>query len=60
VQSSLNVIAVAMMIDAACVILPEGVTPPANVIEKAGEEELMVFSSNESAYELAKKIALLI
>ena len=60
VQSSLNVVAVATMAEAACVILPEGVAVPGPVIQKAADENLMVFSSVEGAYELAKKIASLI
>ena len=60
VQSSLNMVAVAMMTDASCVILPEGLTAPDNVIEKANEEGLTIFSSSESAYSLAVKLANLI
>jgi len=60
VQSSLNMVAVAVMTDASCVILPEELTAPENVIEKANEEGLTIFTSDESAYSLAKKIAALI
>ena len=59
VQSSINVIAVAVMTEASCVILPEGVTAPENVIAKANEEGLSVFTSPESAFTLAKKIVAL-
>jgi len=60
VQSSLNMVAVAMMTDASCVILPEGLTAPDNVVDKANEEGLVIFKSDESAYELALKISKLI
>jgi len=60
VQSSLNMVAVAMMTDASCVILPEGLTAPDNVIEKANEEGLTIFSSEESAFSLAVKISKLV
>jgi len=60
VQSSLNMVAVAMMTDASCVILPEGIIAPDNVIEKANEEGLIVYSSEESAFSLATKIAQLV
>jgi len=53
VQSSLNMVAVAVMTDASCVILPEGLTAPDNVLEKANEEGLTIFTSKESAYSLA-------
>jgi len=57
VQSSLNMVAVAMMTDVSCVILPESLTAPENVVEKASEEGLTIFSSKEKAYPLAIKIA---
>jgi len=57
VQSSLNMVAVAVMTDASCVILPEGLTAPGNVIEKANEEGLTIFTSEESAYSLAVKFS---
>ena len=60
VQSSLNMVAVAVMTDAACVILPEGLTAPDNVIEKANEEGLTIFTSKDTAYSLAVTISQLI
>jgi len=60
VQSSLNMVAVAIMIDVSCVILPEGLTAPDNVIEKANEEGLTIFTSKESAFSLAVKISKMI
>ena len=60
VQISINMVAVAVMVDAGCVILPEDLTAPANVIEKADEEDLVIFTSSETAYTLAKKIAQMI
>ena len=60
VQSSINMVAVAVMTDVSCVILPEGLTAPVDVIEKANEEGLTIFSSEETAYSLAVKISKLI
>jgi len=57
VQSSLNMVAVAAMTEASCVILPEGLTAPDNVVEKANEEGLTIFSSEESAYSLAVQLS---
>ncbi|MDR2591150.1 MAG: AraC family transcriptional regulator [Oscillospiraceae bacterium] len=56
VQTSLNMVAVAVMADISCVILPEGITAPVNVILKANDEGLPIYSSNKSAYELALMI----
>jgi len=57
VQSSLNMVAVAVMTEAACVIFPEGVTAPDNVILKANDEGVNIFSSDKTAYELAVSIS---
>ena len=60
VQSSINMVAVAVMTEVSCVILPEGLTAPDDVIDKANEEGLTIFTSKESAFSLATKIAQLI
>ncbi|MCL2426352.1 MAG: AraC family transcriptional regulator [Oscillospiraceae bacterium] len=60
VQTSLNMVAVAIMTEAACVIFPEGLSAPDNVVEKADEEGLTIFSSKETAFSLATKIAALL
>ena len=60
VQSSLNMVAVAALTDVSCVILPEGLIIADNVAEKAGDENLIVFSSKESAFYLASMIAQLL
>ena len=57
VQSSINMVAVAVMTEVSCVILPEGLTAPDNVVEKANEEGLTIFSSKETAYALATQIS---
>ena len=60
VQNSVNMVAVAMMTDAACVILPEGLTASVDVIDRANDEGLIIFSSEESAFSLAVKVAQLL
>ena len=60
VQTSLNMVAVAVMTEAACVILPEGLSISDSVTEKADEEGLAIFSSQETAFTLATKIASLL
>ena len=52
VQTHLNVIAVAMLMDMACVIIPEGIDLDEATLQKAIEEEVPVFSSEKTAYEL--------
>jgi len=57
VQTSVNMVAVAVMVSASCVILPEGLTASANIVDKATEEGLTIFSSEENAFSIAVKIA---
>jgi predicted transcriptional regulator len=60
VQSSLNMVAVATMVDAACVILPESLTAADSVLEQANAEGLSIFTSEHDAYTLACKISKLL
>ena len=60
VQSSINMVAVAVMAEAGCVILPEGLTATDHVVGKAIEEGLTIFKSDENAFSLAVKISRLI
>ncbi|MDO5299159.1 MAG: AraC family transcriptional regulator [Clostridia bacterium] len=54
VQSHMNVIAVAALLDFACVIIPENLPVEAPIIEKAKDEDIVVFSSGRTAYELVE------
>lgn len=60
VQSSMNVVAVAQMVDAACVIIAESMPVSDEVIKKANDEELPVFSSSKNSFTLALEIAKLL
>ncbi len=60
VQTSLNVIAVATLSDAACVLFPEGITASESVVEKANEEGITLLTSEKTAFELSCLIAPLI
>lgn len=52
VQTHVNVIAVAVLMEMACVILVENVEPEANMLQKAQEEGLPVLSTDKTAYEV--------
>ena len=52
VQTHLNVIAVAVLMEMACVILAEGVQPEEATLKKAREEGLAILSSDKTAYEI--------
>ena len=52
VQTHMNVIAVATLMDMACVIVPENIKVETDIIEKAASEEIALISSAKTAYEL--------
>ncbi|MEG0766769.1 MAG: AraC family transcriptional regulator [Clostridia bacterium] len=52
VQTHLNVIAVAMLMDMACVIIPEGIEMEAATLQKAIGEGVPVLVSEHTAYTL--------
>ena len=56
VQTHTNVIAVATLLEMACVIIPEDIPIDENTIEKAVEEEIVLISSPLSAFQLAGKL----
>ncbi|MBM7581938.1 serine kinase of HPr protein (carbohydrate metabolism regulator) [Caldicoprobacter guelmensis] len=56
VQTHMNVVAVAALIEMACVIIPEGIEVERKVLDKAEEEGVIVLSSNLTAFELVGKL----
>ena len=56
VQSHLNTIGVAVMTDISAVVVCEGHDVPDEVIEKADEEQIALFKSQESAFQLSGKL----
>ncbi len=52
VQTNINVIAVAVLTEVGCVILPEGLMPDEIAAAKAEEEGVAVLSSKLTAYEI--------
>ena len=57
VQAHMNVIAVAALLDFACVISPENLPVEAPIIAKAQDEEIIMLSSDKTAYELVALLA---
>ena len=56
IMSNINIVAVASLTDAACILLSEGVVPEQNVLDKAALQDVVVLSSNLSTYELVWKL----
>ena len=50
VQTHMNVIAVAALLDFACVIMPNGIKMPQSVVDKAAEEDIAVLESELDAF----------
>ena len=57
IMSNTNIIAVATLADVSCIILAEGVTPDEGVAETALAKGVNLLSSDESAYEIAKRLS---
>ena len=57
IMSNSNVVAVATLADVACIILAEDVSPDAGVAETAEAKGVNILSSDEGAYEIAKKLS---
>lgn len=57
VQTNPNVIAVAVLADVGCVIIPESISVSEAVIGLAEREHVAVFSSPMSSYEISAKLS---
>ncbi|MBE6707858.1 MAG: AraC family transcriptional regulator [Ruminococcaceae bacterium] len=57
IMSNINVIAVASLADAACVILAEGVEPDPEALEAAKSKDVTLLSSPLDAYSLCVRIS---
>lgn len=53
VMNHINVIAVATLLDMACVLIPENIEMSKEVLDKAAEEGVPVLGSSKTSYELA-------
>lgn len=56
IMSNVNIIAVAALVDMACVILAEGVAVDAEVIDKANSQGIILLSTDKNSYETAVAI----
>ena len=52
VQTHMNAVAVATLMEMAAIIVPEGIAVPEEVVERASNEGLAILSSEKTAYEL--------
>lgn len=56
VQTHSNIIAVAVLLELGCIIVPEGIEVEGDTLAKAEEEGVPVFQSDLSAYGIAKEL----
>ncbi len=56
VINNLNTIGVASLLDLPCIILTEGVIPSKEMINKANEEEIAIFTTKEDTVSIIRKI----
>lgn len=57
VQTNINVVAVAALTEVGCVIIPENIEVEEITLKKAIAENVVIFSSSMTAYEIAKKLS---
>ena len=57
VQAHMNVIAVAALLDFACVIIPENLPVEETIINKAASEDIIILSCSQTAFELVTLLA---
>jgi hypothetical protein len=60
IMSNNNVVAVAVLVDVACVVLTEGVTLDPGVLELAEKKGVNIYSTEESSFFIGAKVAALL
>ncbi|WP_026485858.1 DRTGG domain-containing protein [Caldanaerobius polysaccharolyticus] len=58
IQVHLNVVAVALLTEVSCIIIPEGIEVSQDTVKKADEEGIPILSTGKSAYQVAIDIYL--
>ncbi|GKX28882.1 hypothetical protein SH1V18_13620 [Vallitalea longa] len=56
IQSHVNIVAVAVLTGAACIIVSEGFKIEKEAIEKANEENIPILSTEESSYKVVSEL----
>ena len=57
IMSNVNVVAVASLVDVACIVLAEGVVLDETVAETARQKGVNVYSADQPAYEIASALS---
>jgi hypothetical protein len=56
VHTHLNIVAVALLAEISCIIIPEGINIEDNTVKKALDEGIVILSSDLSAYDVCCRI----
>lgn len=57
IMNNINIVAVASLTEAACIVICEGILADENIIKKADDEGIIILKSDRTAYDLAVKIS---
>jgi predicted transcriptional regulator len=57
IQTNVNVVAIAALTDAACILLADGFSPDENTVKKANEQDVVILGGDISAYDAAVKLS---
>ncbi|MCT4562800.1 MAG: AraC family transcriptional regulator [Maledivibacter sp.] len=55
VQTHINIVAIASLLNLACIIVPESIDVDGDTIEKANEEGIAIFSTDMDSYRIFSK-----
>lgn len=56
VHTHINIVAVAVLVEIPCIIIPEGIKVEESTINKANEEGIAILSSDKTAYQIAVEL----
>lgn len=57
IQTNINIVAVASLTEAGCIIITDGFEPEASTVEKSKMQDIVLLGSELSAYDVAKSLA---
>jgi len=55
VHTHMNIVAVAVLTEASCIIVPEGISVEETTLKKASEEGIPILGSDMTSYEIARE-----
>jgi predicted transcriptional regulator len=56
VHTHINIVAVAVLVEIPCIIVPEGIKVEESTINKANEEGIVILNSDKPAYQIAVEL----